>query len=217
MKIVVGTWDPTKVVEESRKIIEAFHGNWTSLHTVNVGNELVHKDPTCVNQVVRAIYQARSILRRAGFEGPVVTVDTPKAYLDHPELGQASDCCAINAHPFFNPRVEASQAGTFVYDTVKAVERVCQDSKCVSVTETGWPTQGDSNGLAIPGVENQKLAIQSIKLRFATNHTNVIFHSALDDLWKPREKETFNAEPYWGISLKDYGKMAPIFCPRRVL
>lgn len=199
MKVFLGIWDPAAVAVEARKIIDVFHGDWAMVDTVSVGNELVNNHKTSPDEMVRAVHDARSLLRKAGYQGPVVTVDTFLAYLDHPKLGQASDYCAVNAHAFFDPTIKAHQAGRWLQGTVNRVKSVCAGSKRVVVTETGWPTRGDSNGHAVPGLENQRSAMDSIKHEFSASPGNVVLFSAFNDLWKKRESATFNADQYWGI------------------
>ncbi|KAM4062272.1 glycosyl hydrolases family 17 domain-containing protein [Hirsutella rhossiliensis] len=199
MKVFLGIWDPAAVKAEAQKIIDVFHGDWNMVDTVSVGNELVNNHQSSPENMVRAVGVARSVLRKAGYRGPVVTVDTFVAYLDHSELGQASDYCAINAHAFFDSTISAAQAGRWLQDTVKRVKSVCPGSKRVVVTETGWPTKGDANGHAVPGLKNQKFAMDSIKHEFSANPADVVLFSAFNDLWKKRESATFNADQYWGI------------------
>jgi exo-beta-1,3-glucanase (GH17 family) len=68
------------------------------------------------------------------------------------------------------------------------------------VTESGWPWKGNKNGLAIPGLGEQDIALKSIKAAFSSKPEDLILFSAFNDLWKPLEAKTFFVERYWGIS-----------------
>jgi exo-beta-1,3-glucanase (GH17 family) len=57
--------------------------------------------------------------------------------------------------------------------------------------ETGWPTQGGPNGLAVPGVENQKKAIRSI---LETQGQDLILFTAFNEGWKKDNPNTHGAE-----------------------
>ena len=57
--------------------------------------------------------------------------------------------------------------------------------------ETGWPTQGDSNGSCVPSPENQAAALASIKSAMGSD---VCYFTAFDDNWKTDTPATFNAE-----------------------
>lgn len=193
--LFVGIFDINKVQGECQTIIDAVKGDWSHINTVSVGNELVNNGGASVGQVTGAIGQARSILKGAGYTGPVVTVDTMVAMKENPELCHASDFCAINCHAFFDGKVPAHEAGKFV---LKWAEEVSQAAggKTTVITETGWPSQGQTNGMAVPSLENQQAAIESIKQTFSSN---TIFYSSFNCLWKKNSASTFGAEQYWGI------------------
>ncbi|TQS31757.1 hypothetical protein Golomagni_07950, partial [Golovinomyces magnicellulatus] len=182
-KLFLGIWDPLDIENEANKIISGVNGDWDMVHTVSVGNELVNNGQASAQQMVNAVKTTRSILRSAGFKGPVVTVDTFMAAKAHPEICDASDYCAINAHAFFDSTISAGQAGSWLADTVKSVGSGLSTQKKVVVTETGWPTEGSANGLAVPGMANQKLALDAIRSSFASTPQDVILFSAFNDLW----------------------------------
>ena len=199
LQVFLGIWEPSSVLDEVEKIISGVNGYWGMVHTVSVGNELVNSGQASPQQIVTALDKARSTLRAAGYMGPVVAVDTFVAAQAHPELCEQSDYCAINAHAFFDGTVSASESGRWLQETVSSVEAGLSVPKKVVVTETGWPMSGDKNGMAVPSLENQKIAIDSIKKAFAHSPSNVILFSAFNDLWKTRNTATFNSEQYWGI------------------
>ena len=199
VKLMLGIWDIHDVENEASKIVAALDGDWDIVHSITVGNELVNAGQARPQEVVHAVRQARETLRSSGYEGPVVTVDTFIATEKHPELCEASDFCAINAHAFFDSTMRAEDAGKWLTNTVEQVQSRLSKPMHIVVTETGWPMDGASNGLAIPGLENQKLALESIREAFADRPRDVILFSAFNDLWKQRSMDTFNADQYWGI------------------
>lgn len=200
IKLFLGIWDPADMHNEANKIISGIDGDWDVVHTVSVGNELVNNGQASPGQMVNAVKSARSVLRAAGYKGPVVIVDTFMAARAHPEICDASDYCAINAHAFFDSTISASQAGSWLAKTVKSVASRLSTQKKVVVTETGWPTKGLPNGLAVPSMANQKKALDAIKSSFASTPEDVILFSAFNDLWKPKTSATFNADQFWGIN-----------------
>lgn len=149
--------------------------------------------------MIEAVSDARALLRTAGYDGPVVTVDTFIAVGNHPELCEASDYCAINAHPFFDSTISATQAGQWVRKTVDHLQSLMLTPKSVLVTETGWPTNGISNGLAVPTLLNQQIAISAIRKAFGDDLESLILLSVFDDLWKTNSVATFYTDKYWGI------------------
>lgn len=195
IQLFVGIFDITQVANSVQTISSAVHGDWSVINTVSVGNELVNNGAASVDQVVGAVNQARTALRKAGYNGPVVTVDTMVAMHSHIELCTASDYCAINCHAFFDGNVEASGAGPFVLDWAQKISAAA-GGKTTVITETGWPTQGSTNGKAVPGTSQQQQAISSLKSTFSNN---MILFNAYNDMWKKNSASQFNAEQYWGI------------------
>lgn len=195
ISLFLGIFDLTQIQTECKTIIDAVKGDWSLINTVSVGNELVNSGGASVGQVTAAIGQVRSALKASGYNGPVVTVDTMVAMKANPDLCHASDFCAINCHAFFDGNVAADGAGPFVLDWAQQVSKAA-GGKTVVITETGWPTQGDTNNKAVPSKENQDAAIASIKNAFGQN---AILYSAFNDLWKKDRADTHNAEKFWGI------------------
>ena len=141
VSLFVGIFDINQVQSECQTLISAVNGDWGRINTVSVGNELVNNGGASVGQVTGAIGQARGILKAAGYNGPIVAVDTMVAMKNNPELCTASDYCAINCHAFFDGKTPAEKAGPFVANWVKMVSEAA-GGKTTVVTETGWPSQG---------------------------------------------------------------------------
>jgi exo-beta-1,3-glucanase (GH17 family) len=201
IKLFLGIWDINDVDNEADKIISAINGDWDMVHTVSVGNELVNNGQASTGQVVGAVNQARTLLRAAGYPGPVVAVDTFIATEANPDLCNESDYCAVNAHAFFDSTISADEAGKWLQSTVQRIKSViASPHQRIVITETGWPTNGVSNGLAVPGISEQKAALDSIKEAFADNPGDIVLFSAFNDMWKTESMATFNADQWWGIN-----------------
>lgn len=197
-KLFLGIFEPKILQDETNNIIKAINGDWGVVDTVSVGNERVNGKLSSPQEMVNLVGQTRNILRKAGYNGPVVTVDTFNAALDHPELCTASDYCAVNAHAFFDGSNVASNAGNWLAGTVKNLKAKV-GGKRVVITETGWPNKGDTNAKAIPSLANQKAAIDSIRASFKDSPGDIILFSAFNDLWKTNFQGSFNAEQFWGL------------------
>ena len=198
MKVMAGVFDINNLANELNIIIEAGKGQWDNIHTISIGNELVNAGKHSASEVVNAVNSARSTLTAAGFTGKVVTVDTFIAVLNNPSLCEASDYAAVNAHPFFDGSIPACESGTWLFKTMQAVSSACGGKDTV-VTETGWPTAGQTYGSAIPSVPDQLVALETM----AGNVTsNVIVLTAFNDMWK--NPGYLAVEQSWGI----YGNSA---------
>ncbi|KAK0649515.1 glycoside hydrolase superfamily [Cercophora newfieldiana] len=206
VKLFLGIFNLDDLSTQINTLVAAVNASsrgWAAVDTVSVGNELVNNGQATPQQVIAAMNAARTSLRSAGFAGPVVTVDTFLAVERNPALCDASDYCAINVHPFFDADTPADQAGAFVLRKVNDVRGVLRDkSQKVVVTESGWPWQGNANGKAVPGRENQRVAVRSIVDVYAAGNPGGLFlFTAFDDPWKKPEAWTFYAEQFWGMDV----------------
>ncbi|KAF2481844.1 glycoside hydrolase superfamily, partial [Neohortaea acidophila] len=195
MKMFAGIYDIDQVEAETQELISAAQNNWDSIYAVTVGNEAVNDGVATVAQVVAAVNQARTMLRAAGYTGPVVTVDTSAQVISNPALCQASDFAAANCHAFFNADLTPDQAGPWVLEQAQRISEAC-GGKNTMITESGWPNQGESNGMAVPSEANQATAIASLRSSFSNN---IVLFSAFNDLWETNTAATFGTNQFWGI------------------
>lgn len=170
-------------------------GSWNVIQLFSVENERVNDHDLTASEVVDGIQRARTQLRGLGYNGPVGAVETVPATIDNPAICQNSDVVMVNCHAFFDSNTKAQDAGAFVKSQVERVKSACGTNRVV-VTESGWPHQGDANGAAVPSLDNQRLAIQSLRDNFSSD---LFMFNAFDDSWKSDSASTFNAEPYWGV------------------
>ncbi|EAU36554.1 conserved hypothetical protein [Aspergillus terreus NIH2624] len=198
LRVMAGVFDLKNFPASLQPIIDAAHGDWSTFHSISVGNELVNRGHATPAQVVDAVHTARRRLRAAGYPGPVVTVDTFDRLIDHPELCHASDYCAANCHTFFDPTQPADNAGTYVRAQAQRVSAAVGGKRTV-ITETGWPHHGRPNGQAVPSAANQNHALTGISRAFHHRPDDLVMFSAFDDMWKKDSADTFDAEKFWGI------------------
>ena len=195
--LILGIFDLSSIQQAVSTMKSGLKGDWSRVHAVSVGNELVNTGAASAEQVIAAIGTARSALQGAGYSGPVVTVDTMTAMAAHPELCQASDFCAINCHAFFDGNTLPQDAGKFVSDWASKISKLAGSGKKTVVTESGWPTRGGSNGVAIAGQSEHDTAIASLKQAFSGG--DLLLYSAFNTLWKQDSGSTYGCEKYWGL------------------
>lgn len=195
-KVILGVFNVDNLASELLTITGAVNGKWDVVDTVTIGNELVNSGQKLAAAIKGYVDQARSTLKAAGFSGPVTTVDTFIATINNPELCDAGDYVAINAHAFFDGGYAAENAGDWLQEQIQRVTTACPNKKVV-VTESGWPWQGSANKLAVPSKENQAAAIASIKNKCGAD---TILFASFDEEWKQDSGATFGAEKYWGIN-----------------
>ncbi|GMG37069.1 unnamed protein product [Ambrosiozyma monospora] len=194
-KLMLGIFDMGSISDAVSTIASAVEscGSWDDVTTVSVGNELVNNGEATPSQIKEYIATARSALTSAGYSGKVVSVDTHVAIINNPELCEYSDYIVFNAHSYWDGTIYPDGAGAWLLLQMQRVSNAC-GGKQVLCAETGWPTQGDANGVAVPSKENQQTALSSIA---SSCGSAAVAFNAFNDLWKnPGSK---NVEQYWGI------------------
>lgn len=200
LKMFAGIYDLSTLSSEIAIIVSAANGDWSSFDTIAIGNELVNSGTASASEVVTAIGTARGLLTAAGYTGKVVTVDTLVAARANPSICDASDYCAVNCHPFFDGSTIAADSGSFLTTQIPTLRAVLSNqSQDIVITETGWPWQGETNGVAVPSPANQAAALSSIKSAFASSPESVVLFTTFNDLWKTNTAAQFQAEQYWGF------------------
>ncbi|KAH3898997.1 related to Probable family 17 glucosidase SCW4 [Saccharomycodes ludwigii] len=180
-------------VETISSAIETY-GSWDDVYTVSIGNELVNGNEATVEQVGEYISTGRSALTSAGYTGPVVSVETFTAVLNNPGLCEYSDYMAVNAHAYFDYNTAAEDAGPWLMNQIERVWGACNGAKKVTITESGWPSEGQTYGKAVPSKSNQEAAISSI---LDTCGDDTILFTAFNDYWKA--DGAWGVEKYFGI------------------
>ncbi|KAL2020865.1 hypothetical protein VTK56DRAFT_7856 [Thermocarpiscus australiensis] len=166
---------------------------WDLVDLCVVGNEALFNGFCTVSQLTSLIANVKSQLASVGYKGPITTTDVVAAWTgnDVSSICNAIDVVATNAHAYFNPDTTPDQAGKFVAGQLSIVEKVC--NKPGYVMETGWPNAGNCNGVACPGPQEQKTALQSIETELGSK---AVFFSFHDDAWK--QPGSCNCEQHWG-------------------
>lgn len=198
-KLYLGIWDITAVSTDlpnmKTQVLTGLRG-WAAVHTVAIGNEVVNSGRGTAAQVAAAVDEARTWfeLNASAYTGYIVTVDTLLATLADPLLMcDISDYLAVNCHPYFSG-VEALTSGTWLKEQVALLKLACGSSKSILITESGWPTYGDTVGSAVPLVANQLLLIKSLGTVMGDL---VIMFTTYNDYWK--DPGLYNVEQHWGI------------------
>ncbi|MBQ5153766.1 hypothetical protein EGM85_10940, partial [Macrococcus caseolyticus] len=190
-KIFAGVYDMSSIDSELETLHSGINGDWSVIETVSIGNELVNDGKATVSDISGYMSTARSKLSSLGYTGSVVSVDTFIAVINNPGLCDLSDYMAVNAHAYFDGGVTSSQAGSWANEQIDRVWSACSGNKSVTIVESGWPSQGATNGKAVCSESDQKAAISSLKSNIGND---VFLFTAYNDLWK-----TPGEEQWWGI------------------
>ena len=177
------------------EIIAWANGNWDIVEMIVVGNEAIFNEFTTPKFLADFITSARDHLREAGYSGPITTTEPIDILLHNKAiLCPVIDVAAANIHPFFHADVSAEIAGDYVISELERLEEICPGMQAVNL-ETGWPKVGMANGVAVPGVLEQWVAVAGIQ---KTAGGRSVFLGFGDDGWK--EEGEFGVETSWGCA-----------------
>ncbi|KAE8140528.1 glycoside hydrolase superfamily [Aspergillus pseudotamarii] len=196
INVILGVFIGSSGTSGAQEQVQAIShwAQWPMVKLIVVGNEAIQSGCTSASKLSSFISSARRTFRAAGYSGNVTTSEPLAIWKKHGVstlLCSQVDIVGANVHPFFNAKFTPAQAGVFARYEYSELARICK--KPVLILETGWPNAGDANGLAVPGVAEQKTAITAIAKNMGPKS---VFFSYSDDPWKPPGE--FNEGQHWG-------------------
>ncbi len=196
LKTLVGAWidDNEENNEiEIANIIELAKAGYADL--IAIGNEVLLREDLEVEQLIEYIKRVKAAVPNI----PVGYVDAYYTFVNYPEIVEVCDVIYANCYPFW----EYCSIDIAVEYMKKMYELAVSSSqgKPVIISETGWPTKGESYGGAVPSYINaMNYFIQSFT--WAKQENILMFYfSSFDEVWKMSQEGEYGA--YWGIWDKD--------------
>ncbi|PRT53158.1 putative family 17 glucosidase SCW11 [Wickerhamiella sorbophila] len=192
----IGPGGLSSLVDQSVNDIIAYgqaHG-WSVFESIIFGNEDIVNNYVSAPDLINAAAGYKAQLRAAGFNGLFMHAEVTDIIQDNPDLcGDVFDVVALNAHSYFDPYSTAPQSGEFLKGQVGLVQSTC-GSKKVWISETGYPSQGITNGGQVPTKENQVIALESI---MEVMGQDLVILSTYNDMWK--SPGPYGVEQYFGV------------------
>lgn len=169
---------------------------WKDIEFIVLDNEAVMDNYCTAEELAAFVTAAKTTIKAAGYKGEFTISEPLNIWQeDGSALCGAVDFASANIQAFFNGDVVAENAGSFVKEEVEILKKICPQSTTVFVGESGWPTEGNSNGAAIPGVAEQKAAMEGIRSECGTYTAQFSFSN---DKWK--QPGTYGVEQFWGLA-----------------
>lgn len=204
LKINQGLWissnDMNSIDQGVKQLIDyGKKEGFDNIEIVTVGNEVVTSNYANADQLLGKIKLVSKQLKDAGYKGMISTGEQPGAFSDNPSLctDEIIDVVSLNVHSYFDPDIDASQAGSFVMGKKKSTELICKKKTIIS--ETGYPSRGSNDGKNYASPEDQKKALNSI---IKSTNRDVTILSSYNDMWK--QPGPYGIEQYFG-SLELFG------------
>jgi exo-beta-1,3-glucanase (GH17 family) len=208
LKIAAGAWlgrDSAKNSIEINNLISA--ANSGLIDIAIVGNEVLLTNDLSVAQLISYMNQVRQAIPSAI---PVTTSEPYSTLLGHPDVMAASDVIFANFYPFWEG-VSVANAMCVLQQQYQQIASVA-GGKQVIISETGWPTDGNAVGAAIPSALNAGRFFMQVVTWATANNIPFFYFESFDETWKATYEGPQGA--HWGIwdsigNLKP--EMAPVF------
>ncbi len=157
-----------------------------------VGNEVLLRGELTEAQLLEYIQRVK---RSVSSTIKVTYADVYGVLLDHPAIIEAVDIVFANYYPYWE--------GIDIDTAIAALHRWHQqvvaaaDSKEVVVSETGWPSDGEPYGNAVPSLENASDYFLNFVSWADANSVNYFYFEAFDEAWKAFYEGPQGA--HWGV------------------
>lgn len=173
----------------------------SSIKAVIVGNEVLHRGDCTESQLIESIRQVKSSTNI-----PVATADTWRAWTEHPKVAEEVDICGVQIYPYWEG-LSIDGAAAYTVQRVLDVKKL-YPSKRVILTEFGWPTHGESIGLAHATSENAARYLREVIPLLEQNGIEYYYFAIWDENWKVGPEGSVGA--HWGLFYSN-GSVKPEF------
>lgn len=192
IKTLVGAWlgrEEDKNREELDNLIQLAKDGYVDIAAV--GNEVMYRKDLSENELIDYIRQVKKEIPHV----PVGYVDAYYEFSVRPAIAEACDLILCNCYPYWE--------GTDFRYSLQHMQQMYHQAaqagkgKRVIITETGWPSKGESLGNAVPSYENALKYFIHTQLWAMDENIETFYFSSFDESWKVGAEGEVGA--YWGI------------------
>jgi exo-beta-1,3-glucanase (GH17 family) len=193
----VGCWISGNTAEDQSTIAQLItiaNAGYATTRALIVGNEYVYhhfSDPCSVPYITGLMNQVRSATTL-----PVATAEPWDIWFARPSLVDAVDFLPIHHYGFlrrFGVDI-AVQENIGVYNAIKNR----YPGKEIIIFETGWPTQGEVLGDAVPSEENQEQFLKKFLPLAKESNIRYFIFAGFDEPYK-EQRSGIVYESHWGL------------------
>ncbi|MEE4284792.1 MAG: glycosyl hydrolase family 17 protein [Mariniphaga sp.] len=192
IKTLVGAWlgtDEEKNHQEIENLIQLAKDGFVDIAAV--GNEVLYRNDLPKEKLLETISHVKNAIPNI----PVGYVDAYYEFVQHPEITELCDVILCNCYPFWE--------GTDYNYSLQHMQQMYRQAveaakgKRVIITETGWPSQGESLGNAVPSHINALKYFVNTQLWAIDENIEIFYFASFDESWKVGAEGVVGA--YWGI------------------
>ena len=193
LKNMVGAWLSDNL-EKNELEIEALIqlGKEGCVDIAAVGNEVLYRNDLTLEQLLGYIKRVKEAL-------PNVSVGYVDAYYEfskHPALVEISDVILSNCYPYWESCTIDDSLDHMQQMFHQATDAAGKRKKVI-ITETGWPSQGGSEGGPVASEENAMKYFINTQLWSEKENVAIFYFSSFDESWKVGAEGDVGA--YWGL------------------
>ncbi len=192
LKTLAGAWlgkEADKNLEEIQNLIQL--GKEGFVDIAAVGNEVLYRNDLSEKELLGFIRQVKTELPGV----PVGYVDAYYEFVQKPWIPEICDVILSNCYPFWE--------GTHIDGSLPHMQHMygqakeAAKGKPVIITETGWPSQGESLGNSLPSSINYMKYFINTQLWAMDENIEIFYFSSFDESWKVGAEGDVGA--YWGV------------------
>jgi len=207
LKTMVGAWisaDRTRNEREIEALIALAREGLVGVAVV--GNEVLLRSELTEQELLAYVARVKAALPE---DVPVGCVDAYFHFLERPALAAACDVLLPNCYPFWEGASidVAAQYLRRMHGLVKAAG----GDKPVLITETGWPSSGQTVAGAVPSADNAMRYFVDVQQWGRREGVKLFYFSSFDEPWKLGSEGVVGTQ--WGLWDKDerpkYGSAGP--------
>lgn len=193
LKTMVGAWlsdDADKNEEEIASLITLANEGYVDIAAV--GNEVLYRNDLTLEELLKFMKRVRKAIPS---HIPIGYVDAYYEFSSHPELVEHSDVILSNCYPFWEGCPEEYALSHMQQMYGQAMDAA--KGKKVIITETGWPSKGESLKGAEPGEEHAMKYFINTQAWSKNANIELFYFSSFDESWKVGPEGEVGA--YWGL------------------
>ena len=192
MKNMVGAWLSDDLEKNEEEIISLIQlGKEGCVDIAAVGNEVLYRKELTLEQLLGYLKRVKEALPNV----QVGYVDAYYEFSSHPELVEASDVILANCYPYWEG-CNIDHSLNHMQQMFSQASHAAQGKKVI-ITESGWPSKGESLKGAHSSEENAMKYFINAQAWSAQENIELFYFSSFDESWKVGNEGVVGA--YWGL------------------
>lgn len=193
IKTVVGAWISNDRVRNEKEINELIKlANAGLVDIAAVGNEVLHREEISEDELIEYIKRVKNAIPN---HIEVGYVDSYYQFIERPILVDACDLILCNFYPFWEG-ADIDYSTSYLSNMLEVTKAVSKDKRII-ITETGWPSLGETVENAVPSKINALKYFISSQEWAKSNNIELFHFSSFDESWKVIQEGKLGTS--WGL------------------